>query len=277
MTARASTNNNSAKKSFHSATALSAASVMKAGLSNVAPCASRGVWLLLLLLVSSELMAAEARPKLNFRKRRETTDCMLTGTCMCSCDRGGRNCKTPAPEVTLVGDSPRVEERNVSICFTATNRALLNSLSCTIQGPGRTAPSTQDCTLGSANFTSLPNRRGMFTLVILGQLANSSNITLLERNFRLDSNLCSVHLINSGVSVENRTATIEWQATGPCHTLRPTAFLCRRDRGAEHQCTSPYVWSDLVPGAHRLTVRPAQTFGCRKHITRLVNFDPMLG
>ena len=53
---------------------------MKAGLSNVAPCASRGVWLLLLLLVSSELMAAEARPKLNFRKRRETTGESLYGT-----------------------------------------------------------------------------------------------------------------------------------------------------------------------------------------------------
>ena len=52
---------------------------MKAGLSNVVPCASRGVWLLLLLLVSSELMA-EARPKLNFRKRRDTTGEILYGT-----------------------------------------------------------------------------------------------------------------------------------------------------------------------------------------------------
>lgn len=45
----------------------------------------------------------------------------------------------------------------------------------------------------------------------------------------VDSSVCSLHLVNEGVSVSNGTVRVEWQATGPTAENKVSSFTCFLD------------------------------------------------
>ena len=49
-----------------------------------------------------------------------------------------------------------------------------------------------------------------------------------------DSDVCSLHLINDGVTVDGSTVGVEWQGTGPSHVNVP--FFCVLDGGNRQEC-----------------------------------------
>ena len=51
-----------------------------------------------------------------------------------------------------------------------------------------------------------------------------------------DTNECSVHLVNRGVSVSGTNATVEWQGTGPSRYRRVMKFNCRLDNTPASPC-----------------------------------------
>ena len=103
--------------------------------------------------------------------------------------------------------------------------------------------------------------------------------------------MCSLHLVNEGVTVSGDNSTVEWQATGPYPYHKATHFTCwidtlRTGFPCKHKIysiilkiffvniigVSPLVLSGLSPGNHRLTVQPADTAGCRRMIPRRILF-----
>ena len=53
---------------------------------------------------------------------------------------------------------------------------------------------------------------------------------------RTDQVVCSLHLINDGVTVEGNTVVVEWQGTGPTEANRITSFDCTLNNEATESC-----------------------------------------
>lgn len=52
----------------------------------------------------------------------------------------------------------------------------------------------------------------------------------------IDSRQCSVHLINKGVTIEDNSATIEFEGTGSSEDLVVSEFVCQLDDGGFNEC-----------------------------------------
>lgn len=51
-----------------------------------------------------------------------------------------------------------------------------------------------------------------------------------------DRDYCDVHLINRGITINDNTATFEWEGTGPDATVFHTMFECTLDDGNVFPC-----------------------------------------
>ena len=70
--------------------------------------------------------------------------------------------------------------------------------------------------------------------------------------------------INSHSIIVINLITIDKQAAAICMCIIVDIVLCIG--------TSPYTWSDLSPGPHRLIVEPYRTLGCRRLQSRFMYF-----
>lgn len=57
---------------------------------------------------------------------------------------------------------------------------------------------------------------------------------MLPSHVYIDSDVCSLHLVNDGVTVDESRVDVEWQGTGPSHVNAP--FFCVLDDGSRQGC-----------------------------------------
>lgn len=179
-----------------------------------------------------------------------------------------------APAAIFINNTPRVQGNSIVINFIIQQRHFtFTQITCILQGPGQIPSIIRNCSSGVLAFSQLPYRFQEYKITIEGVQENGSKILLNERSVRLDSEVCSLHLVNEGVSVSGSNMTAEWQATGPAAFSKARHFTCWRDKiRTGFPCSSPFTMNGMRPGEHRLTVQPAVTTGCRRHISRSIQF-----
>ena len=79
--------------------------------------------------------------------------------------------------------------------------------------------------------------------MLLDQRLVVNGISLYIPQVQLD---CWAHLINQGVVVSGKSATVEWQGTGPSADNRVQKFQCSLDGGTKHFCKPTLLYYVFV-------------------------------
>lgn len=153
--------------------------------------------------------------------------------------------------VTFVDETPRVEGDTIFARFTTSKPTTRMECIVNAQRP------RVDCSSGEVQFSGLEDGRYLLRVVARiesegGQLVERGSVSSKVRVLT-NSSECAAHLVNGGVSVLGRRASVEFSSSG----LPTSGFSCSLD-GVEPAvpCGSPHVLGNLAPGQHRLRITP---------------------
>ncbi|CAI8033862.1 hypothetical protein GBAR_LOCUS19099, partial [Geodia barretti] len=155
-------------------------------------------------------------------------------------------------EVAFIKDSPLVQRDSVEAHILLSRP--VQSLVCRLKGGS--ISTEQDCSSGHVEFSGLSP--ALYTLRVVAR-NDRNDKAFIKTRFEItdDTERCTLHLINGGVSVSGDSATVEFTGRGPAH-----GYLCYLDKMEPYQCSSPVVVSGLSSGRHVLKVVPT---GCGRN------------
>jgi hypothetical protein len=158
----------------------------------------------------------------------------------------------PPLEVAFIEDSPLVQGDSVEAHILLSRP--VQSLVCRLKGGSfRTE---KNCSGGYVEFSGLSP--AVYTLRVVATNRRPDKEFIRSRfEITEDTERCTLHLINGGVSVSGDSATVEFTGRGPAH-----GYLCYLDKMEPYQCSSPVVVSGLSSGRHVLKVVPT---GCGRN------------
>ncbi|XP_064398468.1 sushi domain-containing protein 2-like isoform X2 [Halichondria panicea] len=181
---------------------------------------------------------------------------VLTYTCNCPNGYIGDYCeeKEPPFQIRLINSSPRVSEGRVIVDFEPTMPLL--SAECFLIGGRGT-----DCTEGHVQYDNIPAGSHIFLIHATSELGEKFTV---RRTIHIgesgDEQFCAVHLINEGVIVDGRTASIFFKGTEAVDSyLCKLSSLDSSDNANPSSCRSPVRYQDLEIGEYRVQVLPV---GC---------------
>ncbi|XP_019864284.1 PREDICTED: hemicentin-1-like [Amphimedon queenslandica] len=160
-------------------------------------------------------------------------------------------------KIQLKGDSPVVFGHKMWLMIESNKPT--SGIHCSV---GRL---TKDCSSGEVTFDDLSCSIHNIEPYPLSLTVNATSalgeVSLIVRKFYMDSPLlCSVHLINEGITVNGSQVMVEFTGMGPVKY-----YKCSLDSNRPRLCSSPLVLNNVSGGYHTLTIRPR---GCYSRVEK---------